>query len=94
MESKNVKLPIELIDMVKVRAPDVPPGETLFTIYREYEKLEALSKCLADTDATLNKSSVFETFKSYILNNIERFEAQAKRYDDLITMIKRTLKME
>jgi hypothetical protein len=55
-KSKNVKLPEELIEAVKKRAPDTPPGETLLAIYKEYEKLESLAKCVNNAD--LSKVSV------------------------------------
>ncbi len=43
-KSKNVKIPEELVEAIKTRAPDTPPGETLLTIYKEYEYLETVAR--------------------------------------------------
>jgi hypothetical protein len=87
METKNVKIPTDLIDLVKARAPDVPPGETLLAIYKEYEKLEQLAKCL-DKNADLSKVTVLDVVSTYLQNGKQRNEATDKSIDEMKSMLK------
>jgi hypothetical protein len=87
-KSKNVKIPVELEELVKSRAPDVPPGETLFAIYKEYEKLEALAKCVTNKDIDMSKTSVYEVLKTYIDLWGTKFDGYHASIDELKTMLK------
>lgn len=85
-KTKNVKLPVELVDSVYKRKPDTPAGATLMEIYTEYEKLEELAKGLVP-DADLSKNSVFDVFATFFSNGKEREYARQKAIDDLKIML-------
>ncbi len=85
-KTKNVKLSTELVDSVYKRNPDAPAGATLLEIYKEYEKLEALAKCI-DPTADLSKISVFDVVSNHIKNEKERNAEVNKSIDDLKIML-------
>lgn len=40
MTSKNVKIPVELVELIEKRSGGRPPGEVLFEIVNDYVKFE------------------------------------------------------
>ncbi len=87
-KSKNVKLPEDLIDAVKKRAPDAAPGETLLAIYKEYEKLETLAKCVSEVYASdSSKGPVYDMLKPFIDTQGQKFDVYQRSIDELKTML-------
>ena len=60
MKSKNVKIPIELVEKIEKRSSGRPPGEVLLDIYREYELIEGLASSTRMNRKDLEKASVYE----------------------------------
>ncbi|MFH0904486.1 MAG: hypothetical protein V1854_04780 [Methanobacteriota archaeon] len=83
---RNVKLSEELIDAIKKRAPDIPPGETLLAIYKEYEYLETVAKRVtgAGENDPIKISEAIEKFFEKMLNDLERLR---KEHDEYKTML-------
>jgi hypothetical protein len=86
-KSKNVKLPQELLELLEKRGITKNPGEALLTLCKEYEKIEALAKCV-DKTADLSKVSVFEVLTSYMESGKKRYEDLQTSINDLRTMFK------
>ena len=84
--SKNVKLSEELIEAIKKRAPDVPPGETLLEIYKEYEYLESVARRVTGTKENdpIKISEAIEKFFEKTLNDLEQLR---KAHDEYKTML-------
>jgi len=85
-KSKNVKIPEELIDAVKKRAPDIPPGETLLAIYKEYEYLETVARRItgAGENDVVDISKTIEQFFEKTLNELDQLR---KGHDEYRTML-------
>lgn len=85
-KSENVKIPIELKEAVKKRAPDTPPGETLLAIYKEYEYLETVARRVtgAKENDPIKISEAIEKFFEKMLNDLERLR---KEHDEYKTML-------
>ena len=84
--SKNVKLSEELIEAIKKRAPDVPPGETLLEIYKEYEYLESVARRVtgAGENEQIKISEAIDKFFEKTLNDLEQLR---KAHDEYKTML-------
>ncbi len=84
--TKNIKVPIELEELVKKRAPHVPPGETLLAIYKEYEYLETVARRVtgANENDPIKISEAIEKFFEKMLNDLERLR---KEHDEYKTML-------
>ncbi len=85
-KSKNVKLPKELINAVKKRAPDTAPGETLFAIYKEYEYLETVARRVTvakDND----KINISEAIDKFFANTQNELAELRRSHDDFRTML-------
>jgi len=85
-KTKNVKIPEELIEAIKTRSPDAPPGETLLTIYKEYEYLESVARRItgAKEDEPIKISEAIEKFFEKMLNDLDRLR---KEHDEYKTML-------
>jgi len=46
MKSKNVKIPLDLVELIEKRDPDRPVGEVLFDIVKDYVALEEYANSL------------------------------------------------
>ena len=46
MKSKNVRIPLELVEILESRKPDKPLGEVLFDIVKDYVALEDYTRSL------------------------------------------------
>ncbi len=60
MKSKNVKIPLELVESLEKRSSGRPPGEVLLGIYKEYEQLEGLASSIRSNSKGLEKATVYE----------------------------------
>jgi hypothetical protein len=85
-KSKNVKLSEELIDAVKNRAPDAPPGETLLAIYKEYEYLETVARRVTGVkeNEPVNISKAIDKFFANTQNELAELH---KSHDDFRIML-------
>jgi len=85
-KSRNVKLSEELIEAIKKRAPDAPPGETLLAIYKEYEYLETVARRVtgADENDNINISEAIERFFKDIHVEMDHLR---KSHDDFKLML-------
>ena len=86
-KSKNIKVSQELLELLEKRGVVKNPCEALLTLCKEYEKLEALARCV-DKTADLSKVSVFEILTSYLENGKKRYEDLQASINDLRTMFK------
>lgn len=85
-KSRNVKIPEELIDTVKKRAPDIPPGETLLAIYKEYEYLETVARRV--TGAKENEQiKISEAIEKFFVNTNDELAQLRKSHDDFRIML-------
>jgi hypothetical protein len=85
-KSKNVKLPEELIDAVKIRAPDAPPGETLLKIYKEYESLETVARRVTGAEKGDN-INISEAIEQFFVNTQNQIAELRKSHDDFRIML-------
>jgi hypothetical protein len=85
-KSKNIKIPIELEELVKKRAPDAPPGETLLAIYKEYEYLETVARRV--TNAKENEPiKISEAIEQFFANTQNELAELRKSHDDFRIML-------
>jgi hypothetical protein len=85
-ESKNVKIPIELIDSIKARAPDAPPGETLLAIYKEYEYLESVARRVTGAGEN-DKVNISESIDKFFANTNNELAQLKKSHDEYKIML-------
>lgn len=90
MKSKNVKIPVELVELIVKRDPDRPPGEVLLDIVNDYLKLEDYARSLK-LELT-GKETVSEILIKYHKWQDENTESVKKQIDELKSMIKGTEK--
>jgi hypothetical protein len=76
INSKNVKIPVELEELVKARSPDAPPGETLFAIYKEFEYLETVARRVtgAGENDKINISEAIDKFFANTNNELAQLK--------------------
>ncbi len=86
MKSKNVKIPLELIEIIEKRNQDKPPGEVLFEIMKDYVALEDYARSLK-LELT-GKESLSETLIRYHKFQDENTADVKKQVDELKNMIK------
>jgi len=85
-KSKNVKLPMELLDLIKKRNGAKPPGEVLLAIYKEYEYLESVARRVtgAKENDPINISESIEKFFEDIHVEMDHLR---KSHDDFKLML-------
>lgn len=85
-KTKNVKLPVALVDSVYKRKPDTPAGTTLMEIYTEYEYLETVARRVAGVNDTepIKISEAIEKFFEKTLNELDELR---KAHDEYKTML-------
>lgn len=86
-KSKNIKVPLELEELVKKRAPDAPPGETLLAIYKEYEYLETVARRVTGAGEK-DKINITEAIDKFFANTKSEVEQLRKSSIEMETMIK------
>lgn len=84
MKSKNVKIPLELVDMIEKRSGGKPPGEVLFEIYKEYELIEGLASSIRANKKNLVKASVYEV----LLDRDQKINELQTQIDEVKMMLK------
>jgi hypothetical protein len=85
-KSKNVKIPEDLIEAVKKRAPDVPPGETLLAIYKEYEYLETVARRVTGLKEN-EPINISEAIDKFFTNTQNELAELRKSHDDFRIML-------
>ena len=84
MASKNVKIPLELVELIDKRSGGRPPGEVLFEIYKEYELVEGLASSIRKNRKNLDKASVYEVF----LERDQMIDELKEQVDEVKMMLK------
>jgi len=86
VKSKNVKLPMELLELIKKRNGAKPPGEVLLEIVKEYEYLESVARRVTGAKETdpINISESIEKFFEKTLNELDQLR---KGHDEYRTML-------
>ncbi len=84
MKSKNVKIPLELVDEIEKRSGDRTVGEVLFEIYKEYERIESFTSSIKSNRKDLAKSSVYEV----IVDRDQSINELKSQVDELKTMFR------
>lgn len=86
-KSKNIKIPMELVQLIEKRAPDAPPGETLLAIYKEYEYLETVARRV--TGAKENDPiKISEAIDKFFKDTQDDLDKLRKSSVEMETMIK------
>lgn len=85
-KSENVKIPIELKEAVKKRAPDTPPGETLLEIYKEYEYLETVARRVTGAGEN-DKVNISEAIDKFFANTNDELTRLRKSHDEFNIML-------
>lgn len=83
MTSKNVKIPMELVEKIEKRLPDKTVGEGLLEIYKEYELLEGLALSIKMNRKDLDGSTVYEV----MVDRDNRINELQTQIDELKTML-------
>jgi len=85
-KSKNVKISEELVEAIKKRAPDAPPGETLLEIYKEYEYLETVARRVTGAGENVN-INISEAIEKFFANTNDELAQLRKSHDDFKIML-------
>lgn len=83
MTSKNVKIPLELVEIIEKRIPDKTVGEALFEIYKEYALLEGLAESIKMNRKDLEGATVYEV----MVDRDNRINELQTQIDELKTML-------
>jgi len=86
-KSKAVKIPVEVIDLIKENEGDIPPGEVLQSTYHEFIKLKALADALSDMDGEDTGRSVSDIIIVHIKDESGKYEKFDKSLMELSTMV-------
>jgi len=81
VKSKAVKIPVELIDLIKNTEGDKTPGEVLLNAYTEYLKLQALADVLAD----MNGSGSGYPVSDVIIMHVKEESTKYEKFDESLT---------
>jgi hypothetical protein len=84
MKSKNIKIPMELVESLEKRNTGRPPGESLHEIYREYELIESFTSSIKANRKDLQKASVYDI----IIDRDNRINELQTQINELQTMFK------
>lgn len=88
MKSKNVKLPLELVESIEKRGSGRPPGEMLYEIYREYELIENFAISITVNRKDLERATVYEKIRRSVTDGEEQLKGFQTQIDELKTMLK------
>ncbi|MFH0904264.1 MAG: hypothetical protein V1854_03640 [Methanobacteriota archaeon] len=83
MKSKNVRLPLALVEALEKRNTGKPPGDVLLDIYMEYESLEGLASSIRMNRKDLQKASVYEV----LVDRDNRINEMKAEIDELKKML-------
>ena len=87
IKSKAVKIPVEVIDLIKETEGDMPPGEVLQNTYHEFMKLKALADVLSGMDGEGTGRSVSDIIIVHIKDESGKYEKFDKSLTELSTMV-------
>ncbi len=87
MKSKNVKIPIELVNEIKGKYGDRPPGEVLFEIYKKYKVLEEFSKKICEIEGIRFNDNPHDIIMESLTKQYERAKQREKTLEQLSTML-------
>lgn len=88
MKSKNVKLPLELVEAIEKRNSGKPLGEVLLEIYKEYERLEGLARSIAYVEKRdSGKINVSDTIIRYTTSKSQDMTKFEETLSELRTMV-------
>lgn len=79
--TKAVKVPVEVIDLIKENEGGIPPGEVLQNAYHEFMKLKALADVLSGMDGEDTGRSVSDI----IIVHIKDESGKYKKFDNSLT---------
>lgn len=85
-KSKNVRLPMELVEIIEKHDPDKPPGEVLLEIVKDYVVLEEYARKLKMKQT--GKESLSDIIIKYQDFQDANTAQVQKNIDELKTMIK------
>lgn len=84
-KTTSVKIPVELVEIAKARDEDKPPGEVLFEMVKDYERLREYAGTLIKKD--IGKSSVSEIIIDYYNDQDARIEEIKKSQIEITKML-------
>lgn len=97
MKSKNVKIPLELVEIIEKRSSGRPPGEVLLEIVKDYVILEDYARSVNKKQA--GKASVSEIIIGYydeqdvkiveLQHNINEVQTMLKGLEIYFTKVKK-----
>lgn len=87
IKSKAVKIPVEVIDLIKETEGDIPPGEVLQNTYHEFMKLKALADVLSGMDGDDTGRSVSDIIIVHIKDESGKYEKFDKALTELSAMV-------
>jgi len=88
MKSKNIKIPMELVESLEKRNNGMTPGEKLLEIYREYELIENFAISITVNRKDLEKATVCEKIRRSVTDGEEQLKGFQTQIDELKTMLK------
>ena len=86
MKSKNIKVPLELLELIQNRTKDGPPGQVLLEIVKDYTVLEDYARSVNKQHAS--KASVSEIIIGYYREQDMNIAEVEKSITELKTMLK------
>jgi len=86
MKSKNIKVPLELLELIQNRTKDGPPGQVLLEIVKDYTVLEDYARSVNKQQAS--KASVSEIIMGYYHEQDTNIAEVEKSITELKTMLK------
>lgn len=86
-KNKAVKVPVELIDLIKETEGDVPPGEVLKNTYDEYIKLKELADVLSEIEGKAAGDHVSDIIITHVKEESSKYKKFDKSLTELSTMV-------
>lgn len=87
MKSKNIKIPLELVESLEKRNTGRSPGEKMLEIYKEYELLEGLASSISVSTKVSEKATVYERILRYLTDGDENVKDMQTQINELKTML-------
>lgn len=87
-KSKNVKLPLELIEILEKHPGDQPAGEKLLVMVKDHERLEAIAADIArQKKLDLSKTTPAQVIVDYITDGNIKFNQMQEAINELKIMV-------
>ncbi len=87
MKTKNIRVPVELVDAIKERDNSRPPGEVLYDMYKQYLVMEGFAKKICELQGWQYKNDPSGVISEYLTKLSEQNKQQIKRLEQLSTMV-------